>query len=214
MKKIDFSEHQLEIFNKLVAEHRSRYYIAKQLNCTADAIRTLARYRGVKYLQEHYEFTEEIISQIRVLYETTNLSVNQIEKKLHKRDVMGYIIDNYSKSDRDARHLRLLSEQKFGSGNPMYRKFNAEHPNFKELVSDGKGYMMIVKPDWYTGRAGCKHIFYHHYIMCMYLGLSEIPAGMVVHHIDFDKTNNDIKNLALMTNEAHSKLHSMLKNKV
>ena len=214
MKKIDFTEQQLELFEKLVDEHRSRYYISKQLNCTDDAIRTLARYKGIKYLQEHYSFTKDIINEIKHLYETTNLSVNQIEKQLHKRDVMGFIIDNYSKSYRDERHKRLLAEQKLGVNNPMYKKFGEEHHNFKELISDGKGYIMILKPDWYTGRIGCKHIYYHHYIMCMYLGISEIPEGMVIHHIDFDKTNNDIKNLALMTNEAHSKLHSMLKRTV
>lgn len=214
MKKINFTEQQLELFEKLVDEHRSRYYISKQLNCTDDAIRTLARYKGIKYLQEHYDFTEDIIRKIKTLYETTNLSVNQIEKRLHKRDVMGYIIDNYSKDYRDSRHKRLLSEQKIGDGNPMYRKFGETHPNYKELVSDGKGYIMILKPDWYTGRPGCKHIYYHHYVMCMYLGISEIPSGMVVHHIDFDKTNNDIKNLALMTNEGHMKLHRMLTKSV
>ena len=32
----------------------------------------------------------------------------------------------------------------------------------KGIVADGKGYLMILKPSWYTGRKGCKHIFYHH----------------------------------------------------
>ena len=32
-----------------------------------------------------------------------------------------------------------------------------------------------------------------------------------VHHIDGDKHNNDISNLALMTNAAHSKLHQQLR---
>jgi radical SAM superfamily enzyme len=69
---------------------------------------------------------------------------------------------------------------------------------------------MILKPEWYTGRKGCKHIYYHHYVYCLATGLTAIPEGYVIHHIDGNKTNNDINNLAMMTNAAHSKLHSIL----
>jgi hypothetical protein len=36
-----------------------------------------------------------------------------------------------------------------------------------------------------------------------------IFANEVVHHIDGDKTNNNIKNLRLMTNSNHCRLHSL-----
>ena len=35
----------------------------------------------------------------------------------------------------------------------------------------------------------------------------KIPKGMVLHHIDGDKLNNNISNLQLMTNSEHIKLH-------
>ena len=38
-----------------------------------------------------------------------------------------------------------------------------------------------------------------------------IEKGEVVHHIDFDKTNNDINNLKLMTNSEHAKYHAKLR---
>ena len=38
----------------------------------------------------------------------------------------------------------------------------------------------------------------------------EIPDGYVVHHKDFDKSNNDISNLQLMTQEEHMKIHSKI----
>ena len=37
----------------------------------------------------------------------------------------------------------------------------------------------------------------------------EIPDGCVIHHIDEDKRNNDIDNLALMTPAGHTRLHSL-----
>ena len=35
----------------------------------------------------------------------------------------------------------------------------------------------------------------------------DIPKGYDIHHIDHDKSNNDISNLALVTKKQHSKLH-------
>ena len=210
MKKLELSNEQMEIFKECVKHEETRHTISKKLNVSTDTVRTLARYEGIKYLQEHYDFSDELKQQIKELYETTDLSVNEIEKILKHRDVMGFIIDNYSKDYREARHRRLLSQQKLGDKNPMRGKCGIQHPNYKGLVSDGKGYLMILKPDWYTGRKGCKHIYYHHYVWCINMGITEIPKGYVVHHIDLDKTNNDINNLALMTNSAHSKLHRRL----
>lgn len=36
----------------------------------------------------------------------------------------------------------------------------------------------------------------------------EIPKGMLIHHIDEDKMNNDIKNLQMMTYKEHNLLHA------
>ena len=35
----------------------------------------------------------------------------------------------------------------------------------------------------------------------------KIPEGMQIHHIDFNKTNNDISNLQLVTSVEHKRLH-------
>lgn len=36
----------------------------------------------------------------------------------------------------------------------------------------------------------------------------EIPKGMVIHHIDGNKRNNDIHNLMLMSRSEHTSLHN------
>ena len=40
------------------------------------------------------------------------------------------------------------------------------------------------------------------------LGLTTIPKGWVIHHIDFNHKNNELDNLQLMTISDHMKLHS------
>lgn len=39
-----------------------------------------------------------------------------------------------------------------------------------------------------------------------------MPNDFAIHHIDDNKKNNDLDNLALLSNSAHSRLHSILRN--
>lgn len=50
-----------------------------------------------------------------------------------------------------------------------------------------------------------KRIFEHRKVWEDFYG--EIPEGMQIHHKDFDKTNNDISNLQLVTPLEHRRLH-------
>lgn len=52
----------------------------------------------------------------------------------------------------------------------------------------------------------------HIYIMEQHIGRKLLP-NEVVHHIDKNKTNNDISNLLLLTQSEHSKLHRELDKK-
>jgi DNA-binding XRE family transcriptional regulator len=44
--------------------------------------------------------------------------------------------------------------------------------------------------------------------MCIALNIPKIPKGFIIHHLDEDKKNNDIDNLALVTITAHNRIHS------
>ena len=75
----------------------------------------------------------------------------------------------------------------------------------KRFYEDGKGYWLGQEkgPDGVPRR-----IRLHTYVWEKYNG--PIPDGYVIHHIDRDKTNNNIENLAMLEAGEHRKLHSAL----
>ena len=113
-----------------------------------------------------------------------------------------------SPEEREKERLLRLSRSKKGDKNPMSGKTKERHHNYRGRCSDGKGYVLVLKPAWFTGRSASKHVFEHHVVMCEALGLTEMPEGFSVHHIDEDPTNNRIDNLALVTNKGHGRLHN------
>ena len=48
----------------------------------------------------------------------------------------------------------------------------------------------------------------HRYVYLCEVG--DIPKGYEIHHIDFNKDNNDISNLQLLSRADHRKVHAML----
>jgi len=50
-------------------------------------------------------------------------------------------------------------------------------------------------------------VYYHRHLMSLHLG-RWITSEEVVHHIDENKSNNDISNLLITTRELHGKLHN------
>lgn len=145
------------------------------------------------------------------LYETTELTLDEIGSKFNMtRCQVSWIIDKqFTKEFRKERKKVCYSNSKLSTKNPMNGKVRELHHNYIGDVSDGKGYILVLKPEWYTGRKGCKHIFKHHMVVCEALGITSIPKGWCVHHIDGNKTNNELNNLALLTIGAHTRLHQL-----
>jgi len=111
-----------------------------------------------------------------------------------------------TKEEYDYEKKLRYSRSKLGDKNPMLGKMREQHHSYKGVISDGKGYSIALRPSWYTGRAS-KHIFYHHIVMCEALGITRIPEGFHVHHINGIKTDNRIENLALVSKSGHAEIH-------
>lgn len=122
---------------------------------------------------------------------------------LSRAQVDWIVNKEFSVEYRKNRKRQSYRNSKLGSKNPSYGLKR------EMSISDGKGYILVLRPDWYTGRRGSKHIFKHHEVMCKSLGITEIPKGWCVHHIDHDKTNNNLINLSLQTVPAHTRLHQL-----
>lgn len=149
--------------------------------------------------------------EIIKLYETTELTLDEIGQKVGKtRCQVDWIINKeFTEEQRSLRKIACYRNSKIGNKNPMFGKVKELHHQYIGDVSDGKGYILVLKPEWYTGRKGCRHIFKHHMVVCEALGITAIPKGWCVHHIDGNKINNELHNLALLTVSAHTRLHQL-----
>lgn len=149
---------------------------------------------------------------IKYYFEETQLTYVQIAKRtgLSYKQVHSRITRMFPKRARDARKKLNYSLSKRGDKNPMLGVTREQHPRYKGVVSDSKGYLLVVKPDWYTGRKGSHHIFQHSLVVCVSEYLSCIPAGHCVHHCDRNPQNNDYSNLILLSLAEHSALHRAL----
>lgn len=157
--------------------------------------------------------TNEEKEMIFNFYENTFLTQEEIAKKIgrHRTCVMKIIQKNYSKEFQKKRKNKTYSNAQSGENNPSFGKKRENSFHFTgEPYLDGKGYLLMLKPDWYTGRKKTKNIYVHHIIVCENLGLTEIPKGYCVHHCDGNKLNNDFSNLVLLSLGDHAALHKYL----
>ena len=148
-------------------------------------------------------------TEIKHLIETTELTLQQIADNLG----IGYkrvynVWKTYPKEYRQKRKKANYRRSKLGDLNPMKGKFGDQHHGYVGIVSDNKGYLLVLRPDWYTGRKNSKHVFQHSVVVCEAMGLTEIPKGFCVHHCDHNPMNNDFDNLVLLSLEEHNALHS------
>jgi hypothetical protein len=149
------------------------------------------------------------MDKLKELYETTKLSTDVIGSKVgmegHK--VRAWARALYDNEYRKARKKHCYRASKLGGKNPMFGKNGEAHHNKKDRCEDGKGYYIVLKPEWFTGREGSKHIFEHHAVYCKANNLTEMPKGMCIHHLDENKMNNSIGNLIMLSNGDHRRLH-------
>jgi len=146
---------------------------------------------------------EKNISEVIRLYRGCNLlTLEKIALKLNTtfHNVQYIVRHHIPKEERRVLKILRYSASKAGDLNPMKGKNGAKHPNFIGDCQDGRGYLTRI----HNG----KRMFVHHIVMMEKLGLTEIPDGFMVHHIDGNGLNNALDNLVLCTSTAHRILHS------
>lgn len=101
--------------------------------------------------------------------------------------------------------IEITLSQESGSTLCLYEGFPVRQHYFEKV---GRYYV------WLPKRSGLRERFRRpdrmlrsHFIVCLRDGLDEIPYGMVVHHKDRDRTNDDPSNLELLTAADHDELH-------
>lgn len=150
----------------------------------------------------------ETKTRIKDLIEGTSLTLQQIANSLGISYKRVYTVwKTFPRDYRQARKKANYRASKLGDLNPMTGKTGEAHHNFVGVVADGRGYLMVLKPDWYTGRVGSKHVFQHSVVVCEHLEITEIPAGHCVHHCNSNRQDNRFENLVLLTTEEHTAFH-------
>jgi len=84
----------------------------------------------------------------------------------------------------------------------QFRNGTFVHP----MLNKGKGWIDFdgYKRICHNG----KSIKEHHFIWCSQKGnLPYIPNGFIIHHLDFNKLNNNPNNLLMLDTQTHNKLH-------
>lgn len=217
MRRITFNEETINQIREYSIEH-SLMETCNRFTLKPDTLKRVARENNITFKAKRIvstkDVSDDIVNTICNLYSATNMDVASIRKEvgIGYNTVKTIIAEHFTEEYQNNRKSKLYRLSKLGNNNPMLGKTGDNHPNYKGIISDGKGYLMCLKPDWYTGRKGSNHVFVHTVVMCEALGLTELPKGFIVHHIDGNKHNNNITNLALITNSGHSKLHGILRN--
>ena len=150
---------------------------------------------------------------VKYYFENTYVPLEQIPAKTGRgaRYVRKYVADHYTMEQRKERSRECYRLSKLGVNNPMTGNTGCAHHNYSHMPkSDSNGYLLVIKPEWYTGRKGSRHVFQHSAIWCANTGRTEVPADLVIHHCDQSRLNNSFDNLIGLSRADHKRVHDWI----
>lgn len=137
-------------------------------------------------------------AQIITTFKNTNLTITEISSKLGTTagTVRKTILRSGGYSE-EALHKELARRVK------ALRKANSIQA---DVIDNGR-YNCAKVPANFTASYKKGYMGEHARVVCECLGLTEIPKGYVVHHVNNDSKDNRFENLVLMTRSEHTSLH-------
>jgi hypothetical protein len=177
------------LLNLHYGKNLSTTEIAKLYKCHRDTVWLAMKRFGINPRgRVRKPLSEDLKSNLIILYVEQKLSTRAIGKILGRTH--DYVSDKLKELGIvvDDRVAALQSER---------------NPDWKGGKTISQGYVEIS-----SKAISPKRKREHQIVMENYIG-RELKADEVVHHIDGNKQNNNINNLALMDKSAHSRLHSI-----
>lgn len=163
--------------------------IASLYGCHRDSVRVaMTRFGIVPRGKIRKPLNDDLKAALVTLYIEQKLSVRQVAKIIGKSH--SFVSDKLREIgiDVDDRMDSLQSER---------------NPCWKSGKTESCGYVQIS-----SRKVSQKKKTEHQIVMETYIG-RELKENEVVHHIDRNKKNNNINNLALMDRSAHARLHAL-----
>ena len=156
------------------------------------------------------KWTEDQLAHLKELFHSdlTNKEVAAIFSCDYNRSLKKFWVEWFGQDAVHERFKKSCARSKTGELNPMKGKTREHHHRYVESYINNQGYVWATVPDWYTGSRRNIKAQEHHLVACEKYGITEIPKGYIVHHIDENKTNNHPDNLEMMTISEHMRLHN------
>ena len=166
------------------------------------------------------------ITMYKVLNEKgISTNKNCIKSNTTKRGMTDEEFKNFLIKEYETKGISKIAKELNVTQNAIrkyFKKYNIEFINRRKEFCSGEnapnwkggrhihnGYSEVYAPNHpHKNKRNC--VYEHQLVMEKHIG-RYLRKDEVIHHIDFDKTNNDISNLKLMTNSEHIKYHSKLR---
>ena len=150
MRKIQFNQDTIEKIRAYVEDGHTLDETCNRFTLKYDTLRRVMYENNISTSHINKSngriVSEEDVNIICNLYEHTDTRMEDIIKatKLPNYVVQHILRDNFSEQYIAKRKARLYSKSKSGDNCPMKGKKGPLHHNYKGLIDDGQGYLMVL----------------------------------------------------------------------
>lgn len=201
-----------KIYDLYINEGMSQDAIANTLGIhRSTVIRNLKKYRDdPKFIARkesnrstaRIKANNTIYSSLRIAiidkFRNTTLTITETAKLLHtSATTVHRTLLQFGGYTREGLHTEVLKRVKL-----YMKQFSVR----SDVINNGR-YNTALVPD------NCSRVYKkgymgeHSRVVCEHLGLTEIPKGFVVRHVNNDSKDNRFENLVLLTRSEHTSLH-------